>query len=65
MLTFYNTAVIPTVIFLAAEYLFFETISSKETTKMNSYFFYILINTIILPLTELGDISSVIQMIHA
>ena len=62
ILAVYNSGVIPQVVFWTTEFMYFETISNKETRKMNMYFFYILINTIILPLTELGDISSVIEM---
>lgn len=51
ILVFYNSILIPQLVFWTSEFLFYETVSSKTTSKTGKYFFYLLMNTLILPLT--------------
>ena len=43
--------------------MYFETKSEKELSRLKKYFFYILINAIILPITNLENINSVLKHI--
>ena len=57
-MAFFNSFFIPTLVLYTTEFLFFEMKSHKVKSRMNKMFFYLMMSTIILPITNLYDIGS-------
>ena len=53
----FNSLFIPMLVFWISEYLFFEQKSSRVQSRLRKYFFYLIINTIFLPITKLDTIK--------
>jgi len=55
-LAFLNSFLIPNLVYNLSELMFFETNSRKDRSKLPKYFGYLLINSIILPISQIGEI---------
>jgi hypothetical protein len=62
-MAFFNSFFIPTLVFYTTEYLFFELKSQKVRSKMMKMYFYLMMNTVFLPITRLEDISSFLKLV--
>ena len=60
-LAFLNSFLIPNLVYNLSELMFFETKSKKDRSKLKKYFGYLLINSIILPISQIGQIISFID----
>lgn len=56
-----NSGIIPQFVFWTTEFMYFETKSEKELSRLKKYFFYIFTNAIILPITGLENINAVLK----
>lgn len=63
-ITFTNSFLIPQLVYNVAEFLFYETRTQKDISKMFKYFFYIFINAIILPLAQFTQIIDIVKFIY-
>ena len=62
-IAFFNSFLIPMMVFYTTECMFFETVSARTKNRLNKYYFFILMNTIILPLCQFYEIKEFIQYI--
>ena len=54
---FVNTMVIPNVVYMFTDLAFFNVKSDKITSRLHKYFFYLVLNSLIIPVFNLNDMS--------
>ena len=59
-LALFNSFFIPTLVSLTTEYVTFELKSNKIKSKLYKFYFYLLMNTVLLPITQFDDIKSLL-----
>lgn len=59
----FNSFFIPTIVLYTTEFLFFEMKSQRVKSRMNKMFFYLMMSTIILPITKLDDIGKLFEFV--
>ena len=62
-MAFFNSFFIPTIVLYTTEFLFFEMKSDKVQSRMMKMFFYLMMSTIILPITKLDDIGKLFEFV--
>jgi hypothetical protein len=62
-MAFFNSFFIPTLVLYITEFLFFEQKSHRVQSRMKKMYFYLMMNTIILPITRLDDIGKFIAFV--
>ena len=59
----FNSFFIPTIVLYTTQFLFFEMKSHSVKSRMNKMFFYLMMSTIILPITKLDDIGKLFEFV--
>mmetsp|Transcript_29399 Transcript_29399/g.44436 ORF Transcript_29399/g.44436 Transcript_29399/m.44436 type:complete len:185 (+) Transcript_29399:1692-2246(+) len=61
----FNSFFIPMLVFWTTEYLFFEKKTTKVQSRLRKYFFYLIVNTIFLPITKLDTIKQLLDYVQS
>lgn len=55
-ITLTNSIIIPQIVYFFSEFLFYETRTQKDVSKIFKYFLFLFINAIVLPITRISQI---------